>query len=356
VISVIGDLTVVSTNFLICFGVVTIVMLALALTRRRRALTRRISLMVASLLTLVLIADGFNSYYSYLPNVSDVVDAVTQPIPPTIPANTPAAVVTKAPTPGQIVRGRLITLPIPGGGGIGPSLAWVWLPPAYFQPSHPRLAVLYLFHGSPGRPQDWFHAGRAATAGQQLSRQNQPVIEVAPRMSRDWLDDPECVDGRHEQVETHLIADIIPTVDRSLRTIATRQGRIFAGMSAGGYCALNLGLRHRDLVSTILDLSGYTVPTHSGGMRALFGPNPDALAAQNSPAEYASRLRDGPPMRVWLDSGSADTTVLREMAAIAPILRADGMTVVQADRRGGHTYSVWRPALRQSAEWALDPG
>jgi enterochelin esterase-like enzyme len=124
-------------------------------------------------------------------------------------------------------------------------------------------------------------------------------------------------------------------------------------MSAGGYCALNLGLRHRELVSTVLDLSGYTEPTHSGGMIALFGRANLAAVAQNSPSSYAPTLRGGPRMRVWLDCGSADGQVLRELTALAPVLRADGMTVQQRVRPGGHTYSVWRPALKDSLTWAL---
>ncbi len=67
---------------------------------------------------------------------------------------------------------------------------------------------------------------------------------VAPQLSRYWTDDPECVDGAHEKVETHLFHDVIPTSTRPFAPRADRQGRIFAGMSAGGYCALNLGLRH----------------------------------------------------------------------------------------------------------------
>jgi enterochelin esterase-like enzyme len=348
------NITVVSMPFLVGLAVVTLAAwltpMCVRSIRRRRGLAWSLA-GLACVLTLTCVADGFNSYYSYLPNVSDVVDAVAERPPPHLTAVVTAATKVKAaPAPG-----RLVTLTIPAGDGMPTSQAWVWLPPQYFQPDQPRLPVLYLFHGSPGMPKDWFHAGRAAEVGLDLARSNRPVIEVAPRMSRDWLDDPECVNGRTEQVENHLLHAIIPTVDRSLRTIASRNGRIFAGMSAGGYCALNLGLRHRDLVATILDLSGFTVPTHSGGMRALFGPHGLAQVAPNSPATYAGTLRSGPPMRIWLDSGSDDKTVVREMTAIAPTLRADHLTVVQKTRRGGHTYSVWRPALKQAALWAVQP-
>jgi hypothetical protein len=64
-------------------------------------------------------------------------------------------------------------------------------------------------------------------------------------------------------------------------------------MSAGGYCALNLGLRHRDAVATIIDMSGDTVPTHSHGAASLFGahnPNGAGDVLTNSPARTAATL------------------------------------------------------------------
>lgn len=354
-VSMLADLTVVSTRFLLVLAFITTAAWISTLRRRRRRAShwRRItSAVAAALLTLVLVADGFNSYYSYLPNVSDVVDEVVHRPPPQLEMG---RATTKAPVPAQ-VRGQLATLVIPDdGSGFGKTRAWVWLPPQYFSQPMARFPVVYLFHGSPGMQKDWFHGGAADVTGRFLARQDLPVIEVAPQMSRNWLDDPECVDGIHERVETHLVRDVIPAVDRSFRTIKARSGRIFGGMSAGGYCALNLGLRHRELTATILDLSGFTAPTHAGGLKTLFGRDESALAASNTPASYASSLEAGPQTRIWLDCGTVDRTVLHQMQSITSVLRAAGLTVQLHTRPGDHTYSVWRPALRESLHWALRP-
>jgi enterochelin esterase-like enzyme len=356
-----GDLTVVSTRFLLGLLAVTVacwlLVLRLLVGRRRLASSwprRRpwrgpALAATAALLTVATIADCVNSYYSYLPNVSDVVDALVSSSPQRL---TPA--VNQADSTRYRSRGRLFELPVPdNGSGFGSSEAWVWLPPQYFEQPRPQLPVVYLFHGSPGMPKDWFHGGAAGRTGQLLATEHLPVIMVAPQMSKNWLDDPECVDGAHEKIETHLLQDVIPAVDRQLRTERSRAGRIFAGMSAGGYCALNLGLRHPELVATVLDLSGNTVPTHAGGMTSLFGRDNPAAVAQNSPASYAGLLAGGPPMRIWLDCGTSDRVVLRQLTAISAMLRQDGMTVEQHSRPGDHTYSVWRPALRESLSWAL---
>ncbi len=305
---------------------------------------KAVAALVAAFASLVLAADLVNAHYSFLPNVSDVVDAATMAAPGHLPPPAKQAALKVTPA------GKTYRLAIPDrGSGFGRTDAWVWLPETYFQHPDVRLPVVYLFHGSPGQPKDWFHGGDAGHIAAKLAV---PVIVVAPQLSKDWIDDPECVDGLHEKVESHLIKDVIPTVDRQLRTLPDRSGRIFAGMSAGGFCALNLGLRHRDLTATILDLSGETKPTHAGGPKHLFGENTQTLWA-NSPDSYARTLTDDPPMRIWLDCGSADHDVLPQLKQLAPILKSDGMTVELHVRSGGHSYAVWRPALRDGLRWAL---
>lgn len=335
-----SNLTVVSGGFIFTLGLLVLLLWLRVFRRSRRVLAAA----VASLMTLVLAADLVNAYYSFLPNVSDVIDAATMAAPSHLPPPAKQARLRSDRS------GRTYRLAIPDrGSGFGRTDAWVWLPPVYFTNPSVRLPVVYLFHGSPGQPKDWFHGGDAGHIAATMPR---PVIVVAPQLSRNWVDDPECVDGTKEKVESHLVKDVIPTVDAELRTIPDRSHRIFAGMSAGGFCALNLGLRHRDLTATILDFSGDTRPTHAGGMRSLFGPNPQ-LASDNSPAVYASRLTDNPPMRVWLDCGTDDHGVLPQLKRLAPVLKADGMDTQLHTRPGGHSYSVWRPALRDGLRWAL---
>lgn len=341
-----GDVTVVAAPFLAGFAAVVLASWVWFVVRWRHGLLSRLWLgTVAALLSLLLAGDMVNSYYSYLPNVSDVVDATTMDAPAHLNPGRP--VVPSRTTP---VRGRTVRLRIADrGSGFGSSDAWVWLPPAYFTEPTKRFPVVYLFHGSPGQPKDWFHGGAADRIA---GREPVPVIVVAPKLSRNWLDDSECVDGRHEKIETHLLRDVIPTVDAELRTEPSRTGRIFAGMSAGGFCALNLGLRNPTLTATVLDLSGETMPTHAGGLRALFGTD-EGRARQNSPALYAGSLRNLPPMRIWLDCGSGDHRVLTQLRRIVPVLHDDGMVAQLHVRPGGHSYSVWRPALQAALHWAL---
>jgi enterochelin esterase-like enzyme len=357
-----AGLDLVSTEFLATLGTITIlawiglVALRLALHVRWRWIAA--ALLVPLTLTVAMAADSVNAYFDYLPTTADVVNAAggdrEWPTLTHLEGLSPAVAATVYPH-GAITRMRL---PADPANGFDSTMAIAYLPLQYLESSTARLPVVYLFHGSPGKPSDWFHGGRADLAGLRTAGLGAPAIIVAPQMSSRWTDDPECVNGVHEKVESHLIDSIVPTIDTSLRTVANRDGRTFAGMSAGGYCALNLGLRHRDLVSSIVDMSGFTMPTHTGGMTRLFGDDratAQMLTEQNSPSVYVPKMAPGPPMRIWMDCGTSDHEVLKQMQAIEPELTAQGFTVHVQTRPGSHTYHVWRPALFEALPWVLLP-
>jgi enterochelin esterase-like enzyme len=44
--------------------------------------------------------------------------------------------------------------------------------------------------------------------------------------------------------ENYLVDDVVPWVDRNLPTIATARGRALEGVCAGGFGAVDIGLRH----------------------------------------------------------------------------------------------------------------
>lgn len=334
----------------------TVAAVAWFLVVRRRRIARwfRRSLAAAAVVLTVLgVADAVNAYFAYLPTFGDAFEAAVGQA-----GRVPFAAVhdTLRPHP----HGEVVTFDVPDrGSGFGASDALVWLPPQYFSEPDARFPVVYLFHGSPGVPADWFQGGRAAEAGLAAARQGEPAIIVAPRMSHGWLDDPECVDGIHTKVDSHFVLDVVPTVDSTLRTRADRADRVLGGMSAGGYCALQLGLTHRDLAATVIDMSGLTEPTHTGGPAALFGDDPaqvERRLAATSPALYASSLAAAPQTRIWFDVGRGDHETRGPITAIAPVLRARGFDVGVHLRPGAHTFHVWAPALRAALPWALAPG
>jgi enterochelin esterase family protein len=59
--------------------------------------------------------------------------------------------------------------------------------------------------------------------------------------------------GRYE---THLVAELVPWVDRTYRTLAAREHRGIAGKSSGGFGALRLGMLHADVFGALACHSG----------------------------------------------------------------------------------------------------
>jgi dienelactone hydrolase len=71
--------------------------------------------------------------------------------------------------------------------------------------------------------------------------------------------DTECadhVDGS-QWFETYITTTVVSYVDRHYRTIQDPRARGIMGMSAGGFCAPMLALRHPDLYSISISFSGY---------------------------------------------------------------------------------------------------
>ena len=346
-----GHLVVISARFLACLAASAFFFLVVCavLMRYRKWAWGVLAGVLTFVLTLATAADAVNAHYSFLPRLDDVVGTRTWP-QATLAEATHAAPATASKHP----QGAVVEVSLPGNvSGFGAHNAFVYLPPQYFTEPTARFPAIYLLHGSPGAPIDWFRANEAQRAGFDAARSGHPVLLVAPRVSRRWLDDSECVNRPRERIETYLVADVVPEVDGRFRTLADRTDRGIAGMSAGGFCALNLGLRHRNLFSAIIDMSGFDRPTHSGGALGLFGHTPDAtrLADQNTPRLYAKTLPATPLMRIWLDSGRSDREAEHDIHEMSQLLTQPGWDVHVQLRSGGHTYAVWRPALFSAVPW-----
>jgi enterochelin esterase-like enzyme len=119
----------------------------------------------------------------------------------------------------------------------------VYLPSAYQTERQQRFPVIYWLHGSgPGIKGIPFLASYFRDAMD--SGRMPPAIVVFANGLPDgmWCDSK---DGT-VPVEAMFVEDLIPHVDRSYRTIASREGRVIEGFSMGGYGAGRLALKHAD--------------------------------------------------------------------------------------------------------------
>jgi len=130
----------------------------------------------------------------------------------------------------------------------------VYLPPGYS--SDRRYPVIYLLHGLRGSPSGFYDSLRLATVADGLidSNRAQPFIAVMP------VGGPIVDPDRGEWAgvwEDYVVRDVVPWTDAHLSTVPSPEGRALEGLCAGGFGAVDIGLRHPGLFGTLGSWEGY---------------------------------------------------------------------------------------------------
>lgn len=214
-----------------------------------------------------------------------------------------------------------------------------------------RYPVLYLLHGYGGAFSNWTDRTKIVQYAASL-----PLIIVTPDGANSWY-----VDGANgEQWETYLTRDLIADVDRTFRTVRSREGRFIAGLSMGGYGALKAAFKHPELYAAAASFSGaldITRPhdTFAGERKpdvmAVFGPIGSGVRSANDVYSLAASAATGSTPYLWLACGTDDPwlEVNREMARA---LKARGLAYEYHERPGGHDWTFWDWSIRT---WLADP-
>jgi enterochelin esterase-like enzyme len=306
---------------------------ALALWRRRRhrrnaTWPRHLGLRRAALglwLTLLILLGsgaGLNAYVGYVPTLPTLFGAL-----PGHPAGSRFS--------------RVDTLLVGDPAlGVPSARTYVYLPPGYDTEANAerRYPVVYLLHGYPGGPIDWFRGAEIQDQMDALLRYHlvQPMLVVAPNASGGWLHDSEMLNQvGGPQVETYLTHTVVAAIDARYRTIADRSGRAIGGLSSGGYGALNLGLRHQATYSVILSMMPYGDP---GAVTQTLLGGSYKLWLANSPDHYIPTMTFRHPMATFLAGGSHDPE-LGEARRLARLLTRRGQLAVVKEVFGAtHTW------------------
>jgi enterochelin esterase-like enzyme len=293
--------------------------------------------------------DGFNTHFAYYDNVAQLAGLPTYP---TVDGNA------SGPNVQQQPNGAVTKVTIPDTNSqFGKYEANVWLPPQYFSDPRAHFPVVMLMHGNPGGNSDWLNGSSAAETGLAVAKSGKPVILVFPTVLQNGVTgDSLCLDTPGQgKAETYLLKDVVPTIDKMFRTEVDAKQRGIGGLSMGGYCALNLGLKHPELFSVALDFSGETSPvadTLPGGLQELFGANWQQQADANDPAKYWSQLNGAKGPAVFMYSGTGDTAILSAMQKLAPELVSKGFNVKVASGPGAHDFVTFGNGLKEALPWA----
>jgi S-formylglutathione hydrolase FrmB len=177
-----------------------------------------------------------------------------QPPRPSVLANW--TFVMRGPAGGTVAAG---VIPDPHIRGPVPS-TFVYLPPHALDGG--RYPVLYLLHGLPGSAWEYIYSLRLARTADRLIAAGhvRPFIVVIPQAGLGGH-----YGGEWTGIwERHVVRSVIPWVDAHLPTLADPADRAIAGLSAGGYGAVDIALRHPTVFGSIESWGGYFHPRRDG--------------------------------------------------------------------------------------------
>jgi glucoamylase len=246
--------------------------------------------------------------------------------------------------PGYVPSALAETSPSTGGPGMaihsvevasrilgGTRKVQVYLPSGYLD-SRERYPVLYLQDGT-----DYYVRAHATwVAGNLIAQKKVPpfiivLVDPADRMKDYWAND---------KFADFMAQELVPYIDRNLRTAPDRDSRALLGASLGGTISVWTWLRHPEVFARV-------------------GGQSSALQIEEERVVSAlARLDDGArakyPTRFYFDAGQFEPLILDTGRRTNVMLRAKGYAVSYRESPVGHNYTAWRDRLADAyaALWA----
>jgi enterochelin esterase-like enzyme len=243
------------------------------------------------------------------------------------------------PNGGQVLIGTIPGTPRP---------SCVYLPPGYS--ARRRYPVVYLLHGLPGSPTEYVFGTRLADfadAGISSARLR-PFIAVMPPAGQSYRYDGEWAGPWEREV----VDRVVPWVDSTFSTVASPRGRVIAGLSAGGFGAIDIALRNPATFGTAEAWSGYFEPLPDGPFKdaartVLAANDPVSLVRARAPQLRA----DG--VRFFLSTGPFHSARILPSStlAFAKEVRRLGLTATYRSFPG--KKGEWRDQLDAGLGWAM---
>ena len=229
----------------------------------------------------------------------------------------------------------------------------VYVPDGYAQ-STENYPVLYLLHGFGDNEKTWLE--RAAI---QAKVDRLILTGVMPRALIVMPGCPRCwwTDSPKEKSETAFWTELVPAVTTRYRTIDRREGRVIAGLSAGGYGALRFALKYPDRIAAaaafspaiyadappLVSAARVSAPFLDAG--GIFSQS--AWADQNYPRLIGRYFEQAKRVPVYLVSGDNDRLGIAFEAALC-FKRLFEKQPDQVELRvvdGDHSWAVWSNAV-----------
>jgi len=181
----------------------------------------------------------------------------------------------------------------------GPGSFVIYLPRGYASTTR-HYPVLYLLHGNDQLATAFLQVGLQGELDRLIAHHVIPpliaVMIQGGRGANNWRD------SGAKNYESYVL-EVQKLVDRTLPTVANRGGRAIAGVSMGGYGAMNVALSHPERFATVESwlgfFNGLDGKLHADrpllsriGLRAfVYGGSSDTIADPSENAPFAAALR-----------------------------------------------------------------
>ena len=238
----------------------------------------------------------------------------------------------------------------PSLGGQLPAMVYL---PADYDPRSRRHRVIYFLQGLPAGPSAYRGYGYIADA---VSAAGRDAIVVVPQAARAPGSDREYLDWSPSEDWPKAIShDLTRCIDSRYHTIAHRRGRALIGVSAGGYGAFNIGLRHLQTFGAVESWSGYFAATDPSGKHMLnLGSAKANRAARVPRGSYLSHEASNWPSLIAFYVGQSDSEFFNKNQRFDRSLTAKRISHFYRTYAGGHSHSLWAQEAPSWLSLALD--
>lgn len=218
--------------------------------------------------------------------------------------------------------------------------------PREADPPGQRFPVLYMLHGAYSGHTAW----PSMSTMKALAGHYRMILVCPDGGPFGWYVDSVEEDGAH--VETYIIEELIPEIDRLFPTRADRASRGIMGLSMGGHGAITLAAKHPQTFASASSLSGILNITNHPDQWELsrrLGPLEESRSRweANSAWHLAGRFAGEHSVRLLLDCGDEDATgALEDSRVMHERLAELGVPHIWRIHGDGHTSSYWSRHLQ----------
>jgi len=249
------------------------------------------------------------------------------------------------PAPASGITGsRMLTVSVPGKASGLTLQMYVYLPAAY-RTGTGRYPVIEALHGYPGSPQTWLRRLRVQSYLDQeiAAGRMAPTVVLFPYQTPRRLLDTECTNLRNgPPAETFLTVDVPAYAREHYRVRAGRAAWGLTGYSAGGFCSIDLLLRHPTRYAAAASMSGYASPGIAIG---------DGSEKTTNNPGWRLRHLPQPAVSLWLGWAADDRQSARDSRRLSSESRAPLSVTTAVVAHGGHSDAVWIQMEPPAFDW-----